>query len=134
MIDPERPAPCVLIVEDEMQLAILLEDVLTEAGCHVLKAARVPAALALAEFEAIDAAILDINVAGTQAFPVADVLHRRSIPFMFASGYGDNGLVAPYAGWAMLQKPYGMKPLREALVMLLGDKATMLKNQGGDAS
>lgn len=126
MTAAERIAPCVLIVEDEMQLAMMLEDVLTDAGCHVLKAARVPAALVMAESEAIDAAILDINLAGTQAFPVAHVLHRRGIPFMFASGYGDDGLVTPYMGWAMLQKPYGMKQLQQALETLLGDKAAML--------
>ena len=126
MIDTARAVPCVLIVEDEMQLAMMLEDILSDAGCRVIKAARLPAALALAGSEAIDAAILDINLAGTKAFPVADVLHRRGIPFMFASGYGDDGLVAPYIGWEMLQKPYGMKQLQQALESLLGDKAAML--------
>ncbi len=126
MTEAAPTAPCILIVEDEMQLAMMLEDILTDAGCRVLKAARVPAALALAETEAIDAAILDINLAGKQAFPVADVLHRRGIPFIFASGYGDDGLVAPYLGWGMLQKPYGMKQLQQALMSLLGDKAAVL--------
>ena len=41
----------------------------------------------------IDFAILDINVAGFQSFPVADILRGRSISFMFATGYGAAGLI-----------------------------------------
>lgn len=120
--------PCVLIVEDEMQLAMLLEDLLSEAGCRVIKAARLPAALQLVESESesepavIDAAILDINLAGKQVFPVADALHRRDIPFLFTSGYGEDGLPDRYRSWPMLQKPYGVERLQQALTKLLGDK------------
>ena len=129
MTDPALPGPCVLIVEDEMQLAMMLEDLLHASGYRVLKAARLPAALELAESEVIDAAILDINLAGTKAFPAADVLQRRGIPFMFASGYGEDGLSEQYQGWSMLQKPYGMKQLQQALVSLLGDSAAPLSQQ-----
>lgn len=111
----------VLIVEDEMCLALMLEDILVDAGYDVLKAARLPAALALAQAETIDAAILDINLAGRQVFPAADALRLRGIPFLFTSGYGDNGLPAEYLHWPMLQKPYGVERLQEALAMLLGD-------------
>lgn len=110
---------CVLIVEDEMQLAMLLEDILTDAGHRVLKAARLTAALELARAEAIDAAILDINLAGTPVFPVADALQRRGIRFLFTSGYGEGGLPADYSDWPMLQKPYGMEALQLALKRLL---------------
>lgn len=102
-----------------MQMAMLLEDLLKEGGCQVLKAARLPAALALAETAAIHAAILDINLAGKQVFPVADALRRRCVPFLFTSGYGEDGLSPEYKGWPMLQKPYGMQDLQEALSRLL---------------
>ncbi|WP_395624609.1 response regulator [Thermomonas sp.] len=68
---------CVLIVEDEMFLAMMLQDLLEDAGYLVLKAARLPAALALAETAQIDVAMLDINLAGTEVFPAAEVLRRR---------------------------------------------------------
>src|SRR3954468_24299493 len=66
--------PFVLLVEDEMCLAMMLQDLLEDAGYRVLKAARVPAALTLAGDADIDAAILDVNVAGSEVFPVADEL------------------------------------------------------------
>lgn len=113
----------VLIVEDEMCLALMLEDILVEAGYEVRKAARLPAALKLAQSEHIDAAILDINLAGTQVFPAADALRLRGIPFLFTSGYGENGLPPEYQQWPMLQKPYGVERLREALAGLFGDDA-----------
>jgi len=98
--------PCVLLVEDEMCLAMMLQDLLEQAGYRVVKAARVPAAMTLAEGGAIDAAILDVNVAGKEVFPVADELRRRGVPFMFASGYGERGLPGEFRGYPMLQKPY----------------------------
>ena len=109
--------PCVLLVEDEMCLAMMLQDLLEDAGYRVIKAARVPAALSMAEGEDIDAAILDVNVAGRDVFPVADELRRRGVPFMFASGYGDRGVPGEFREYPMLQKPYDPAAL-----------GTMLKN------
>ncbi len=118
MNDQEIPR-CVLIVEDEMSLALLLEDILQDAGYCVLKAARLPAALAFAESAQIDAAMLDINLAGTEVFPVADALRRRGIPFLFTSGYGCNGLTPDYWLSPMLQKPYDHEQLQRALARLI---------------
>ncbi len=113
---------CVLIAEDEMLLAMMLEDILQDAGFRVLKAARLPAALELAASESIDAAILDVNLAGKEVFPLAAELDRRGIPFLFASGYGENGLPPEYHGATMLQKPYVVKLLLEAVNgMLCGE-------------
>lgn len=96
----------ILIVEDEILVAMLIEDVLTDLGHEVVgPAMRLEAALAAAEGEDFDFAILDINLAGKQSFPVADRLTERGIPFMFASGYGAAGLIEPYRGAPILQKP-----------------------------
>lgn len=112
--------PCVLIVEDEMYLALTLEDVLVASGYRVLKAARLPNALALVEStERIDAAILDINLGGTLVFAVADALERVGVPLLFTSGYGVVGLPSRYRHWPMLQKPYGMDRLQLALDALM---------------
>jgi DNA-binding response OmpR family regulator len=112
--------PCVLLVEDEMCLAMMLQDLLEDAGYRVLKAARVAAALNLAEAEDIDAAILDVNVAGSEVFPVADELRRRGVPFMFASGYGDRGVPGQFKAYPMLQKPYDPAALSLMLENVLG--------------
>jgi DNA-binding response OmpR family regulator len=111
--------PCVLLVEDEMCLAMMLQDLLEDAGYRVIKAARVAAALGLAEAEDIDAAILDVNVAGSEVFPVADELRRRGVPFMFASGYGDRGVPGEFRAYPMLQKPYDPAALSRMLENVL---------------
>jgi DNA-binding response OmpR family regulator len=112
---------CVLLVEDEMCLAMMLQDLLEDAGYRVLKAARVSGALALAGTESIDAAILDVNLAGKEVFPVADELRRRGVPFMFASGYGDRGLPGSFRGSPMLQKPYDPVALEAMLANMLDE-------------
>ena len=106
---------CVLMVEDEMNLAMMLEDILVDAGYRVLKAARVPNALVLAAAEQIDAAILDVNLAGVEVFPVAAALHSRAIPFLFTTGYGQMGVSAEYSDRTVLQKPYSLDELMLAL-------------------
>ena len=111
--------PCVLLVEDEMCLAMMLQDLLEDAGYRVLKAARVAGALALAEAESIDAAILDVNLAGKEVFPVADELRRRGVPFMFASGYGARALPGEFRGCPVLQKPYDPAALEAMLENVL---------------
>jgi CheY-like chemotaxis protein len=84
----------ILVVEDEMMLMMLIEDALADAGCRPLIASRIPKAVALSETEAIDCAILDVNLAGEDVYPVADVLSRRDIPFIFSTGYGTDSLPA----------------------------------------
>ncbi len=121
MADTASRRRCVLIVEDEMVLALMLEGILQEAGYRVVKAARLLAALELVGAERIDAAILDINLAGTPVFPVADALRLRGIPFLFVSGYGDDGLPVEYRDCVMLQKPYGVERLQRELATLLED-------------
>lgn len=112
---PGNPMRCVLMVEDEMNLAMMLEDILVDAGYRVLKAARVPSALVLVAAEQIDAAILDVNLAGVAVFPVAAALHERAIPFVFTTGYGQMGISAEYCDRPVLQKPYSLDQLMLAL-------------------
>ena len=118
--------PCVLIAEDEMIVAMMLEDLMERAGYHVLLVARLARGLELAVSEPIDAAILDINLAGQMSFPLADALQLRRIPFMFASGYGREGLPERHRDAMVLQKPYGMSEIKAALHALLAN--------GGQAS
>lgn len=114
-----RKLPCVLIAEDEMTVAMMLEDLMERAGYRVLLVARLARGLELAASEPIDAAILDINLAGQSSFPLADALQQRRIPFMFASGYGREGLSERYRDAMVLQKPYGVSEIKAALLALL---------------
>ena len=113
---------CVLLVEDEMLLAMLAEDILSDAGYRILKAARVAKALELAQGgERIDAAILDINLDGSEVFPVAERLRAQRVPFLFASGYGQPGIPDAFRDAPVLQKPYLATTLTDAVNALLAN-------------
>lgn len=115
----EAPGRAILVVEDEALVAMLLEDMLTELGYRVVGPAfRPDSAMALARDGEIDAAILDVNLAGTPSYEIARALAARSIPFAFATGYGTAGLDGlPDA--PVIQKPYQQEDVRAALLQLL---------------
>jgi chemotaxis family two-component system sensor kinase Cph1 len=117
------PVRCVLVVEDEMIVAMMLEGLLTDLGYRVIKAARVGRAVGLAATEAIDAAILDVNLAGETSYPVADELRRRGIPFVFASGYAPDSLRADFRDTPVLRKPYVALDVRRLLSEILGPRS-----------
>jgi DNA-binding response OmpR family regulator len=100
-------------------VAMLLEDLLDASGYRVLIAERFDVALTMAESEAIDAAILDVGLGKADTFPIADILHGRHIPFLFASGHGRESIPGRFDGVDLLQKPYDMKSLRGALDKLV---------------
>jgi CheY-like chemotaxis protein len=107
----------VLVVEDEALVALQLEDMLSDLGCAVIgPAARVHQALDLLNGQRVDAAVLDLNVAGELVYPVADALTRRGVPFIFATGYGASGLTEPYRSRPVLQKPFLLTQLRKAML------------------
>jgi DNA-binding response OmpR family regulator len=95
----------ILLVEDEMMVAMLLEAVLENEGCNVISAGHLEQATRLAKERAIDAAILDMNLHGRRSYPVADVLVARAIPFVFATGCGDVDLMTLYPTRPVLAKP-----------------------------
>src|SRR3954452_20820442 len=99
--------PRILIVEDEMLVAMNIEDMLLELGHEVAGlASRLDPALALARESRFDAAMLDVTLAGERSFPVADLLIERGVPFLFATGYGRQGIEEKYRDYPLLQKPF----------------------------
>lgn len=114
MIDPK--AKRILIVEDELLVAMNLEDLLIEMGHEVVGlASHMSEAMEFARESDFNFAALDINIAGTPSFPVADILRERGIPFIFTSGYGAAGLVDGYRDEIMLQKPYGYREVGRSI-------------------
>lgn len=111
----------VLLVEDEALVAMLMETILEDMGCvPVGPAATVEDGLAMATGEAIDAALLDVNVAGRQVFPIAEALKVRGVPFVFSTGYGEGGLPDEWRGHATVQKPFTESAIRDALMTAMG--------------
>lgn len=110
----------ILVVEDEVLLAMQIEDVLLEMGHEVVgPTARILEALDFARHATLDFAILDVNIAGSQSFPVADILIAREIPFTFATGYGKEGILDEYCRHPVLSKPYQASDLRLAVEQIL---------------
>lgn len=106
-----------LVVEDEMTIAMLIEDMLVDLGHDVVAVAmRLPAALEAARDEEFDMALLDVNLAGLTSFPVADILCERNIPFAFATGFGSAGVEADYGARPILHKPFRRSDLTEVIV------------------
>ncbi len=83
----------VLVVEDELVVALELEDLLTGLGYAVLgPASTVERALALLARERPDMALLDVNLNGERVTPVAEALRARGVPFVLVTGYGKKQL------------------------------------------
>jgi CheY-like chemotaxis protein len=112
----------VLVVEDESLVAMLLETILEDMGCIPVGAiATVDEALAVVADDALlDAALLDVNVAGRQVFPVAEALRARGVPFVFSTGYGQGGLPDTWRAQATIQKPFTENAIRDALFKAMG--------------
>lgn len=109
----------ILLVEDEMMVAMLLETVLENEGCTVVSAGYLEQATLLATEQALDAAVLDVNLHGKRSYPVADALAARGIPFVFATGYGDVDLKTHYPDRPVLAKPYKPDELIATLSSLI---------------
>jgi CheY-like chemotaxis protein len=124
MIDGPLSGRRVLVIEDEMLVAMLLEDMLADLGCTVVgSAARVEQALAMIEAAgSLDAAVLDVNLNGQKSYSVADALVARSVPFAFATGYGQDSLMNGYRRFPLLQKPFKLLELGNAVMKLLTQK------------
>ena len=114
--EPATPARRILVVEDELMIRMLLEDMLGELGYTIAaEAARIDEALQAAKNADFDLAILDVNLNGEPISPVADALVARGMPFVFATGYGEQGLPETYRGRPTLKKPFQLDGLKQML-------------------
>lgn len=99
--------PRILVVEDEMMVAMGLEMALEDAGYQVVGPfGRLDQALKAARSEQMDMALLDVNVRGDEVFPVARILSARGIPYAFLTGYGRESLPAEFLSGCVLSKPF----------------------------
>lgn len=110
----------VLLVEDSLIVAMDAEDILHLLGAdRVIAAATIRAAREEIDREPIDVAILDINLGDQTSLPIAEELIRRRIPFLFATGYGEQARLPEHlAAIPIVQKPYQAEGIAEALERL----------------
>jgi CheY-like chemotaxis protein len=121
MTEATSPAR-ILVVEDEYLIRMLLEDMLSDIGHSVTAAVgTIAEAKELAANGEFDCAVLDVNLDGQEIFPVADILIKRGMPFVFVTGYGEGSLPETYRGRPALQKPFQSERLEQTLASLLAN-------------
>lgn len=105
----------ILVVEDEYYIAADLRQALGQEGAVVIgPAACLEDGVALAG-EALDAALLDVNLHGEYSFAVAEALDGRGVPYMFLTGYDSSAIPERYDAAPRLIKPFVMLSVIEAV-------------------
>jgi len=109
----------ILVVEDESLVSMFMEQVIEELGAGVIgPISCLSDGFSAAESEVIDGAILDLNLGGSQTYPLAEILTKRGVPFVFLTGYGAESIDRRYAHIPILQKPIESSVLKDTLVTL----------------
>lgn len=105
----------ILLVEDEVLVAMLAEEMLMELGHEVAAVAtRLEQAVHLAETAAFDMAMVDGNLNGLLSHPVLDALGARQKPFFLATGYAGKDLF-PARDFVLVRKPFQLHELAAAI-------------------
>ena len=106
----------ILILEDEPLIALHLAQELRFAGYDIIgPAPTLESADLLLETETPDFAILDANVRGCLPIKIAEDLARRSIPFVYITGYNRSYIRTHLPDAPVLSKPIEMKSLKQML-------------------
>jgi len=124
----------VLVVEDEALVAMMIQEFLTEYGHAVVgPIGRASDALVAAKETDYDAAILDINLGDGMAYPVAEILAARGVPFVFVTGYEADTVDHRFSHVPVLQKPIERQALQKLFVPGLNDGAVAASAASGGA-
>lgn len=106
----------ILLIEDEVVIAMTAEDMLEEIGCVVsAQATTFNDATTHAAKGDFDLALLDINLNGIMSLPVARMLREAGKPFIFTTGYGNAGLDTEFSDVVVVSKPYTIRALADAI-------------------
>ncbi len=111
----------ILVVEDEALLALDLRFALEDRGASVVGPCyRLSTALTTAQLGGIDAAVLDVDLAGETVFPVADLLKQANIPFVFHTGrHNPQVLSEAYRDIPICPKPTNPETVADTLFALI---------------
>ena len=110
-----------IVVEDEPLVRLMTEDVLTSIGCVIVaSAATLDEALACIPATQLDLAVLDVNLGGTEVYPAAELLRSQGTPIVFVTGYGRRGVPDTWQRCPILQKPFTLRDLKQAIAEVSG--------------
>ncbi|MES2750951.1 MAG: response regulator [Pseudomonadota bacterium] len=119
-IDAGATRRAVLLVEDEVMIRMMVADMLEELGYTIAgEAGDIDEAVRLVQATDFDIAILDVNVNGKVISPVAEAVQLRGRPFIFATGYGAEGVPIKFRDRPTIQKPFQMETLARTIDVTL---------------
>jgi len=115
----------VFVVEDGALIAMELCETLIHYGAEIVGPCdRIDDALAVGAGQAIDVALLDVDLNGEKVWPVAELMSGRHIPFYFATGFTDASLrPEPFRHTATINKPYDTDVLLSMMTAMAANKA-----------
>ncbi|KRB79668.1 hypothetical protein ASE00_18280 [Sphingomonas sp. Root710] len=122
---PQGNGQCVLVVEDDPSVRLLIRDVLEEVGYAAIEASDAAEALPiLASGRTIDLMISDVGLPGMNGRQLADAArsHRPSLPILFVTGYAEKAAIrADFLGenMSMITKPFSLDDLGEKIGEIL---------------
>jgi PAS domain S-box-containing protein len=115
----------ILLVEDEVLVGMMMRDVLTDIGFFVAGPfCTMAEAVSAAQAQQFDGAVLDLNLGGELAYPVANLLRAQSVPFLFVTGYGQDAVDGKFGQIPILQKPIDREALERSMRALVEQPET----------
>jgi two-component system NtrC family sensor kinase len=121
--DPARlERTCVLLVEDNRDVATIATDYLEQCGCSVVQAENAEAAIeTLNRRQDIDLVFSDIAMPGMSGLELARLVrdHYPEIGIFLATGYSDKATRAVEEGFRVIDKPYSLDVMRESLTAIV---------------
>lgn len=119
-MDNRLPGRRVLVVEDNPLLASDIDDALRGSGAEVVgPALDIDSGMALLRVDALDGAVLDIDIGGKPVWPIARELKQDGVPFVFVSGDCDKGLPEDFTGTVCLHKPAPAEAILTTVAMMM---------------
>jgi len=116
LVPPVSRRPRVFLAEDEALVGMLIREILEEMGCAVTgPISDLNTAVQTVRSGAFDAAVLDVNLGGSYAYPLAEQLRSQDIPFVFLTGYAQDTLDERFSAAPILRKPVERDALETAL-------------------
>lgn len=114
----------VMLVEDEALVGMMMRDLVTEIGYFVAGPfCTLGEAMSAASADRFDAALVDVNLSGQFAYPLAEKLTAQEVPFVFLTGYDQGGIDPRFARVPVLQKPVDREVVERTLRGLLDEPA-----------
>ena len=112
----------ILVVEDNQIVAASVADALKYAGANVVGViGNLEEAVGFVEsrHRDIDIAMLDVDLSGAMSYPIADMLTRHNVPFIFTTGYDNASMDMAYRGFPACMKPFGFDSIVSAIAGVL---------------